>query len=74
MTQLIVSLEDNSMLGDIKKAIKLLRGVVSVKTIASPKNSSQINAETEEAIKELENGGGIVCEDMASYLKLVKDV
>lgn len=31
MTQLIVSLEDTSMLSDIKNAIRLLRGVVSVR-------------------------------------------
>lgn len=72
MTQLLVSLEDNSMLADIKKAIRLLRGVTSVKTFGA--SNKEINAETEAAIKELESGGGIVCDDMESYLKLVKDV
>ena len=33
MTQLIVSIEDASLLGDIKKAIRLLRGVATVKAI-----------------------------------------
>ena len=74
MTQLIVSLEDNSMLGDIKKAIKLLRGVASVKTYGSTKRKREINAETEEAIREIESGHGIVCDDMESYLNLVRDV
>lgn len=35
MTQLIVSIEDASLLGDIKKAIRLLRGVASVKVSKS---------------------------------------
>lgn len=74
MTQLIVSLEDNSMLGDIKKAIKLLRGVTSVKTYGVSNKKSKINAETEEAINELESGRGIVCDDMDSYLRLVRNV
>ena len=32
-TQIIVTLDDNAMVSDIKKAIKLIRGVVSVKVI-----------------------------------------
>lgn len=74
MTQLIVSLEDNSMLNDIKKAIRLLRGVSSVKISKSSYKEEKINAETEKAIQELESGGGIMCENMESYLKFVKDV
>ena len=31
--QIIVTLDDNAMVSDIKKAIKLIRGVVSVKVI-----------------------------------------
>lgn len=62
------------MLADIKKAIRLLRGVTSVKTFGTSNKEITVNAETEAAIKELESGGGIVCDDMESYLKLVKDV
>lgn len=69
MTQLIVSLEDASMLSEIKKAIRLLRGVVSVKVAEAP---AVPNAMTVEAIEELNNGHTIVCEDFESYLKLVK--
>ncbi len=69
MTQLIVSLEDASMLSEIKKAIRLLRGVVSVKVAET---SAKPNATTVEAIEELNNGQTIVCEDFESYLKLVK--
>lgn len=33
MTQLTVSIENPDMVRDIKKAIKMIRGVVSVKTV-----------------------------------------
>lgn len=68
MAQLIVSLEDNSLIGDIKKAIKMLRGVVSVKECDV---NELPNDTTVAAIDELESGNTIVCEDFESYLKLV---
>lgn len=68
MTQLIVSLEDASVLADIKKAIGMLRGVVSVKESTIPDN---INATTLKAIEEVERGDTFVCEDFEEYLKLV---
>lgn len=68
MTQLIVSLEDTSMLADIKKAIRLLRGVVSVK---ESKTSDTPNATTLKAIEEVENGDTVTCQDFNDYLKLV---
>lgn len=68
MAQLIVSLEDNSLTGDIKKAIKMLRGVVSVKECDV---NELPNDTTVAAIDELESGNTIVCEDFESYLKLV---
>ncbi len=68
MTQLIVSLEDASMLSEIKKAICLLKGVASVKV---SKRHDIPNATTIKAIDELENGQSIVCSDFNDYLKLV---
>lgn len=68
MTQLIVSLEDTSKLADIKRAIRMLKGVVSVK-IAKPEG--QPNATTIKAMAELETGNTTVCEDYNAYLKLV---
>lgn len=68
MAQLIVSLEDNSLTGDIKKAIKMLRGVVSVRECDV---NELPNDTTVAAIDELESGNTIVCEDFESYIKLV---
>ena len=68
MTQLIVSLEDASVLADIKKAIGMLRGVASVKESTI---SDDINATTLKAIEEVERGDTFVCEDFEEYLKLV---
>ncbi len=68
MTQLIVSLDDNSMVSDIKKAIRLLKGVASVKvtkTIDTP------NPTTIKAIEDVESGNTIRCNDFDDYLKLV---
>lgn len=72
MTQLTVSLEDvsPSVLRDVKKAISLLRGVVSVKvnrTAATP------NASTIKAIEAAEAGDTIKVGTMDDYLKFVGD-
>lgn len=68
MTQLTVSIEDPSMLSDIRKAIKMIRGVVSVKT-----EKNKPNATTLAAIKEAENGEGVFCDSFDEYLKIVSE-
>lgn len=68
MTQLIVSLEDNSMLSEIKRAILMLRGVTSVR---DTQPTEIVNPNTLKALNELENGETVVCEDFNEYLKLV---
>ncbi len=70
MTQLTVSLENvsPSALKDVKKAISMLRGVVSVKvnrTTTSP------NASTKKAIEAAEAGNTIKIGSMDDYLKFV---
>ena len=72
MTRLTVSLEDvsPSVLRDVKKAISMLRGVVSVKvnsTTATP------NASTRKAIEAAEAGDTIKVGTMDDYLKFVSD-
>ena len=67
MTQLIVSIENPSMLSDIRAAIRMIRGVVSEKTGVS-------NPETAAAISEAEAGKGIRCHTFADYKKLVSDL
>lgn len=73
MTQLTVSLENvsPSALKDVKKAISMLRGVVSVKvnrTTTSP------NASTRKAIEAAEAGNTIKIGSMDDYLKFVGNV
>ncbi|MCM1368769.1 MAG: hypothetical protein NC204_00155 [Candidatus Amulumruptor caecigallinarius] len=69
MTQLTVSIENPDMLRDIKKAIKMIRGVVSVKT-EPPKP----NPVTLAAIKEVENGEGIYCGSFDDYKRMVANL
>lgn len=70
MTQLIVSVEDASLLGDIRSAIKLLRGVASVSVGYEDDMSNPV---TLKAMHEAESGRTIVCDTMEDYLKLVSD-
>lgn len=72
MTQLTVSLEDvsPSVLKDVKKAISMLRGVVSVK---ENRAADIPNASTRKAIEEAEAGDTIKVGSMSDYLKFVGD-
>lgn len=72
MTQLTVSLEDvsPSVLRDVKKAISMLRGVVSVKV---NRIADRPNASTVKAIENAESGDTIKVGTMDDYLKFVGD-
>lgn len=69
MTQLTVSIESPDMLRDIKKAIKMIRGVVSVKA-EKPKPS----ATTLAAIEQMRRGEAIYCGSFEEYKKKVSDL
>lgn len=69
MTQLTVYIENPDMLHDIKKAIKMIRGVVSVKA-EKPKP----NATTVAAIEEVRRGEGIYCGSFDEYKKMVANL
>ncbi len=69
MTQLIVSIDDSSMLSDIRKAIKMIRGVVSVKA-----EKSTPNAKTVAAIEEARAGKGIYCGSFENYKRMVANL
>ena len=71
MTQLIVSVDDASVLADIKKAIRLLKGVASVKVC---KSENIPNKTTIQAIEEAAKEKTIKCGDFKGYLKLVENV
>lgn len=68
MTKLTVSIENPDMLRDIKKAIKMIRGVVSVKT-----EKTKPNATTIAAIEEARSGKAIYCGSFENYKKMVSD-
>ena len=69
MTQLIVNVEDISLLSDLKKAIMMLRGVASI----SEKNDvSNVNTDTLKAMEEAKAGNTIKCNSFEEYLKLVQ--
>lgn len=68
MTRLIVSLDDKTLLPNVKAAIRMLRGVTSVKVCKEDKIP---NAKTLQAMREVENGDTMVCDTMDDYLKLV---
>lgn len=72
MTQLTVSLEDvsPSVLRDVKKAISMLCGVVSVKV---NRIADRPNASTIKAIGDAESGDTIKVGTMDDYLKFVGD-
>lgn len=69
MTQLIVSIDDASMLSDIRKAIKMIRGVVSVKA-----EKSKPNAKTIAAIEEARAGKIIHCGSFEDYKRMVANL
>ncbi len=71
MTQLIVSLEENTtLIEDIKRAIKMLRGVTSVRETQS---TPTYNAQTIKAFQELEEGNTVVCDSYEDYKNLINE-
>lgn len=69
MTQLIITVDDSSLLPELKRAIKMLRGV---KDITVCQDECVFNEETEQAINELKEGKTIKCESFEEYLEKVK--
>lgn len=69
MTQLTVSIENPDMLRDIKKAIKMIRGVVSVKAVKSKPNATTIAA-----IEEARAGKGVYCGSFENYKRMVANL
>ena len=69
MAQLIVTVEDASLLPDLKKAIKMLRGVgnISVK-----KAEASLNKTTLRAMRDVKEGRTVKCKSFEEYLEKVK--
>ena len=71
MTQLIVNIEDASLLEELKAAIKMLRGIGTI-TERNDSNSVEYNETTIQAMEEAKNGDTIKCSNFEEYLELVK--
>ena len=67
MTELIVKVEDTSLLPDLKRAIKLLRGVASI----AVKKEKPVDV-TLQAMRDAEEGRTVKCMDFEDYLKKVQ--
>jgi hypothetical protein len=71
--QMIITLEDNALIADIKKALKLIRGVASVRvaTISDDKTiTPAMRRSINKARREYANGETISCstpEEMQNY-------
>lgn len=72
-SQMIITLEDNALVDDIKRALKLIRGVASVR-VANIKDDNTITPAIRRSInkarREYENGETITCstpEEMQRY-------
>ncbi len=79
MTQLIVTLEDNTAASGIKKAIRLLKGVAQVrerKTLSKKEISTSYepNAETLEAIRECRAGNYAGTVDTSCIDAMIKSI
>jgi len=72
-TQMIITLEDNAVVADIKKALKLIRGIASVRTATINDDRSitpALRRSMKKARKEYAKGETISChtpEEMQKY-------
>jgi hypothetical protein len=70
MTQLMITIEDPGLVPDIKKALKLLRGVKSISVYKS--DTKTVNKKTLRAIQDAREGKTIRCDSFDDYLEKVK--
>ena len=72
MTQLIVNIEDTSLLAELKRTIMSLRGVSSITEWTDATNV--FNETTLNAMNDAKTGDTIKCRNFEDYLKLVENV
>lgn len=70
MKQLIVNVEDISLLSELKQAIKMLRGVGAI--LERDEEKECVNKDTLQAIEDAKAGRTIKCDTFEDYLDLVK--
>ena len=68
MPQLIVNVEDISLLAELKRAIMMLKGVGSI----TERTDISFNETTIEAMNDAKMGNTIKCHSFEEYLKLVE--
>jgi len=68
MTELVVQIEDTSLLPDIKKAIRLLKGVVKVSAKRRQRSKSQLSG-IELGLKDIEEGRVYHAKDVDDLMK-----
>ncbi len=73
MKQIILTVEDNSLVPKLKAAVKMLQGVVSVKVI-NKEEKTKPNKETLEAIEEIRSGKYAGKLDASSKDALLKSI
>lgn len=71
MTQLIVNIEDVSLLEELKAAIRMLRGTGTI-TERNDSTPVEYNKTTIQAMEDAQNGDTISCSNFEEYLELVK--
>ena len=71
MTQLIINIEDTSLLTELKQAIKMLRGVGTVSVIEHQTESAASEI-TLQAMKDAQSGNTVKCVDFEDYLRQIK--
>ncbi|TGX84217.1 hypothetical protein E5358_00845 [Palleniella muris] len=73
MKQIILTVEDNSLIPKLKAAVKLLHGVINVKVV-NVDSKEKANKETLEAINELRRGDYAGKLDNSSKEELLKSL
>lgn len=73
MTQIVLTVEDNSLVPKLKAAVKMLQGVVGVKVV-DDEEKPNFNRETMEAIEELRSGKYAGKLDTSSKDALLKSI
>ena len=70
MTQIIVNVEDVSLLAELKRAIMMLRGVGSITERTD--NTTVSNETTLRAMDDAKAGNTIKCSSLEEYLKAIE--
>ena len=74
MSQLILTINDESMLSQIKAACKMLKGVIDVRTVKEKKMDITQTASYKEAMEDVKAGRVYRYESVADFIKEMEAV